>query len=170
VKRRFAVAMARRELRGAHRRLLLFGLAMALGVAGIVALQAMRAAVAEAVAERSQRLLGADLRLESHAPFEGDAGALLADVEARAEGPAARVTRFGAMALAPASGRTRLVDVYGVDPAYPLYGEPETDPPGAWPALQGDEPVAFVVGAIEIGATVRAMTGRAVVDVVAAVA
>jgi len=117
VKRRFALAMARRELRGAVR---------------------------EAVDARAQQLLGADLRLESRAPFEGAAGALLAEIEARAAAPAARVTRFGSMALAPASGRTRLVDVYGVDPTYPLYGAPETDPPGVWAALQGDEPTALV--------------------------
>ena len=144
MRRRFALAMARRELRAAHRRLLLFGLSMALGVAGLVALQAMRSAVREAVDARSQRLLGADLRLESRAPFEGEAGGLLAAIEARAQAPAVHVTRFGSMALAPDSGRTRLVDVFGVDPGYPLYGAPETDPPGAWEALQADEPLALV--------------------------
>jgi putative ABC transport system permease protein len=144
VRRRFALAMARRELRAAHRRLLLFGLSMALGVAGLVALQALRSAVREAVDARSQRLLGADLRLESRAPFEGPAGALLAAIEARAQAPAVHVTRFGSMALAPDSGRTRLVDVFGVDPGDPLYGAPETDPPGAWDALQADEPLALV--------------------------
>lgn len=143
MKRRFVLAMARRELRSAHRQVFLYGLSMALGIAGLVALQGMRSAVREAVDLRSRSLLGADLRLESRAPFEGEAGALLAEIEALAEGPAAHVTRFGSMVLAPSSGRTRLVDVYAVDPAYPLYGAPETDPPGAWQALQTEEPVAL---------------------------
>src|SRR5262249_56884346 len=123
VRRRFAVAMARRELRGAHRRLLLFGLAMALGVAGIVALQAMRAAVREAVAARSQRLLGADLRLESHAPFEGEAGRPLAAGEGRAQAPPAPGPRLRAKALgAPARPPPPLRRLGGrpPPPPYPL--------------------------------------------------
>ena len=144
MKRRFAFAMARRELRSARRRLLLYGSSMALGVAALVALQGMRSTVGAAVDARSRTLLGADLRLESRAPFQGEGARLLAEIEALAAEPAAQVTRFGSMALAPASDRTRLVDVYGVDPAYPFYGKIETDPPGAWPRLQGDEPVALV--------------------------
>ncbi len=144
MKRRFAWAMARREARSARRRLLLYGASMALGVAALVALQGLRATVGAAVDARSRALLGADLRLESRAPFAGEAARLLAAIESRAEAPAARVTRFGSMALAPSSGRTRLVDVQGVDPAYPFYGAIETDPPGAWGALQREEPVALV--------------------------
>jgi len=117
---------------------------MALGIAALVALQGMRSNVAAAVDARSRSLLGADLRLESRAGFEGEGARLLAELEARAVEPAAHVTRFGSMALAPSSGRTRLVDVYGVDPAYPFYGVVETDPVGAWPSLQREEPVALV--------------------------
>ncbi len=142
--RRFALAMARREARGARRRLLLYGSSMALGIAALVALQGMRSTVAAAVDARSRTLLGADVRLESRAPFTGEAARLLAELEVLAEAPAAHVTRFGSMVLAPSSGRTRLMDVHGVDPAYPFYGAIETDPPGAFAELQGEEPVALV--------------------------
>jgi putative ABC transport system permease protein len=144
VNRRFALAMARRELRSARRRLLLYGGSMALGIAALVALQGMRGAVGAAVDARSRSLLGADLRLESRAPFAGRAAALLGEIEALAEAPAAHVTRFGSMLLAPGPGRTRLVDVHGVDPGYPFYGAVETDPPGAWSGLQAEEPLALV--------------------------
>jgi putative ABC transport system permease protein len=136
--------MARREMRSARRRLLLYGGSMALGIAALVALQGMRSSVRAAVDARSLGLLGADLRLESRAPFQGEAARLLAEIEALAAEPAAHLTRFGSMLLAPSSGRTRLVDVHGVDPAYPFYGSIETDPPGAWAGLQSDEPVALV--------------------------
>jgi putative ABC transport system permease protein len=144
VKRRFALAMARREMRSVRRRFLLYGSSMALGIAALVALQGMRGSVRAAVDARSRTLLGADLRLESRAAFDGEAARLLAEIEALAAEPAARVTRFGSMALAPSSGRTRLVDVHGVDAAYPFYGAIDTDPPGAWSGLQRDEPVALV--------------------------
>jgi len=48
------------------------------------------------------------------------------------------------MLQAKDSGRTRLVDVQAVDPAYPFYGRVITDPPDAWSALQTDEPMALV--------------------------
>ncbi len=144
MKRRFALAMARREARSARRRLLLYGSSMALGVAGLVALQGLRSTVRAAVDARSRTLLGADLRLESRSPFAGEAARLLGAIEALAQEPAAHVTRFGSMVLVPSSGRTRLVDVHGVDPSYPFYGAIETDPPGAWPGLQREEPVALV--------------------------
>lgn len=144
MKRRFVAAMAAREARGARRRLLLYGSSMALGIAALVALQGTRTMVREAVDTRSRSLLGADVRLESRVPFAGEAAALLAELEALAEAPAAHVTRFGSMLLAPSSGHTRLMDVNGVDPAYPFYGEVITDPPGLWPALQSQEPLALV--------------------------
>jgi len=141
---RFALSMARREARSARRRLLLYGGSMALGIAALVALQGVRSTVQEAVAARSRALLGADVRLESRAPFTGEAAALLAQLEALAAEPAAHVTRFGSMLLAPASGRTRLVDVHAVDPAYPFYGGVETEPAEAWRELQGEEPGALL--------------------------
>jgi len=144
VNRRFVAAMVRHEARSARRRFLLYGGSMALGIAALVALQGTRGSVRDAVDARSRGLLGADVRLESRAPFEGEAAALLDELEALAEEPAAFVTRFGSMGLAPASGRTRLLDVHAVDPAYPFYGTVRTDPPDLWRALQAEEPLALV--------------------------
>lgn len=140
---RFVLAMARREARASRRRFALYGGCMALGIAALVGLQAVRASVEGAVAEQSQRLLGADLRLESREPLAPELERL-ADELGRAAGAApSHVTRFGSMALAP-SGRSRLVDVHGVEGGFPFYGEVVTEPAGLWGELAGDAPVALV--------------------------
>ena len=61
----FVVAMLRRELRGAVRRFGFYAACMAIGVAVVMSLHALREAVNSAVELRSKELLGADLRLES---------------------------------------------------------------------------------------------------------
>ena len=142
---RFAVAMARRELRSARRRFALYGACMAIGIAAVVALHALRETVRDAVDAQSQSLLGADLRVTTRAPIEGELATALAEFETEvAQAPSARVTRFGSMALAERSGRTRLVDVQATTGGYPFYGAITTNPPGQYEALQSDAPLAVV--------------------------
>ncbi|NNL85288.1 MAG: FtsX-like permease family protein [Myxococcales bacterium] len=128
---RFVVAMSRRELRGSLRHLMLYGTCMALGIAALVALTGLRAAVSQAVQERARELMGADLMLRARSPFseaiEGELAAWL-----RNGASLARVTSFGSMALAERSGRTRLVHVQALEPNFPFYGEVVTDPPKRW--------------------------------------
>jgi putative ABC transport system permease protein len=144
MRRRFVLATARREARASWRRLALYGACMAFGIAALVALQGVRAAVRHGVDSESRRLLGADLRLTSRTPFDEAIETRLAELEQKADAPAARMTRFGSMALAPASGRVRLADVHALEGDYPFYGGIETDPRGLWPALQGETPLALV--------------------------
>ena len=134
--RRFVFAMARRELRAARRRFALYGACMAIGIAVVVSLHALRATVRDGVDQQSQALLGADLRLASRAPLDDD---VLARVDALAPHARAKLTRFGSMALAERTGRTRLVDVQAIEGGYPFYGEIRTAPPDLWGRLsQGD--------------------------------
>lgn len=136
---RFAFAMARRELGAAGKRLGLYGACMAIGIGAVVALHSLRTSVVGAIDAQSQRLLGADLRLTSRAPIEGELASALDELaRTRAKAPAARVTRFGSMALAERSQRTRLVDVHAVEGGFPFYGEIETEPAGEWRAMLGD--------------------------------
>lgn len=117
---------------------------MALGIAAVVALHGLRATVAANVEARSQSLLGADVRLESRAPLD-EAARDRVDALSRTDGAAvAHVTRFGSMALTPRSGRTRLVDVQGIEGGFPFYGEVRTDPPDLWNTLGAEEPIALV--------------------------
>jgi putative ABC transport system permease protein len=133
--RRFVAAMTRREARSSRRHLFLYGSCMALGIASLVGLHGMRATTERAIYEQSTRLLGADLRVESRAPIEGAAIQPLLDLEASAQAETTRVTRFGSMALALRSGRSRLVDIQGVESNSPLYGAVITAPPDRFALL-----------------------------------
>lgn len=141
---RFVWAMARREARASRRRFLLYGGCMALGIATLVGLHGLRATVRDTVDAEAQRLLGADLRLASRAPFEPVVEELVRGFLQGDDAAGARVTRFGSMALAERSGRTRLVDVQAVAPGWPFYGEVRTEPAGLWATLAGADHAALV--------------------------
>jgi putative ABC transport system permease protein len=138
---RFVFAMARRELRSARRRFALYGACMAIGIAVVVGLHALRATVRDAVDLQSQGLLGADLRLASRAPLEDD---VLARLDRLGPDALSTITRFGSMALAERTGRTRLVDVQAIEGGYPFYGVILTEPPERWALLQHAEHEALV--------------------------
>jgi len=143
VRRRFVAAMLRRELRHAVRRFGFYGACMAIGIAVVMSLHALRGAVDGAVALRSKELLGADLRLERREPFGPEVAALQAPLESASRVPATDVTRMGTMALAERSGRSRLVDLLAIDGTYPLYGAVQTDPPHAFDRFGRDERTVF---------------------------
>lgn len=130
--RAFVAAMLRRELRASRRRLVLYGSCMALGVAALVGLHGLRATTGHAIDAQSAQLLGGDLRLSRRAPFPDDVRESIAELLSSTEGEAAELTRFGSMVSAPATGRSRLVDVQAADPDYPLRGRVVTEPAGAW--------------------------------------
>ncbi|MEZ4332770.1 MAG: FtsX-like permease family protein [Myxococcota bacterium] len=144
MKRRFVAAMLRRELRASIRRFGLYGACMAIGIAVVTSLHALREAVDEAVELRSKELLGADLRLERRDPFGPEDAPLLAPIEARALAPATNVTRMGSMVLAERSGRSRLVDLLAIEGDYPIYGRVRTEPPGAFERFGAAPRTAFV--------------------------
>ncbi|MBW2725718.1 MAG: FtsX-like permease family protein [Deltaproteobacteria bacterium] len=126
--RRFVLQMIRRETRASRRQLLLYGSCMALGIASLVGLHGMRAATQRAVDAQSQRLLGADLRIESRRPIKGAAAQPILDLEDDEQTQSTRMTRFGSMALALNSGRSRLVDIQAVESNYPLHGAVTSEP------------------------------------------
>ncbi len=144
VRGRFVAAMLRRELRGAVRRFGFYGACMAIGIAAVMSLHALREAVNDAVALRARELLGADLRLESREAFGLADDPLLAPLEAQALEPPTRVARLGSMVLAERSGRSRLVDLLAIDGEYPLYGAVWTDPPHAFERFGGSAREVFV--------------------------
>jgi putative ABC transport system permease protein len=137
---RFVLRMARREGRGARRRLWLLTGAVAAGVAALVAVNSFAANLRDSVTTQAQALLGADLALQSRRPFTERTEAILDSIVAsqpRDPRPAevARVVNFGAMAFAPRGAGVRLVQVAGVEPGYPFYGDVHTEPAGQWEAL-----------------------------------
>ena len=73
----FAVRHALREARSGMRRLGMYTAAIMLGVTALVAINAYRANIVDAVRADAQRLLGGDIRLQSDRPLPDSARALL---------------------------------------------------------------------------------------------
>jgi putative ABC transport system permease protein len=132
----FALRMAWRETRGAHRHLAYFLLCIAVGVAALVAVQSFAGSVALAVARSAKSLLGADLEIRSTQPLSPDAAATLAAL-AREGVRSTLVRELAAMAQGDTGGRSQLVELKAVEPGYPFYGRLVTDPDRPLEALVG---------------------------------
>ncbi|MGE0415710.1 MAG: ABC transporter permease [Acetobacteraceae bacterium] len=119
-----AFRLARRELRGGVRGLWIVLFCLALGVAVIAAVGTMRAAVEAGLAQDARRILGGDLEVQASAPLSDDLRNWLRARGARTSD----ITQMRSMLVAPSGERT-LVEVKAVDPAWPLVGAPQLDPP-----------------------------------------
>ena len=126
--------LAWRESRAARRRLLLFGSAISIGVATLVAVASFTANLQDSVHRQARELLGADLVLTSARPFTAPVEALLDSLRGRGVGVARR-TELTSMAFVRKRAGTLLVDVRGVGGGFPFYGRVTTNPPGRWAAL-----------------------------------
>jgi putative ABC transport system permease protein len=122
----FIVNMARRELRASWRRLLFFFLCVGLGVGSIVALRSLIRGLNRAVAGEARLLLAADVQADSTREWDEEARAVFERVarpplvEARTE------TVEAATMLRPTGegqGGALLIELKGVEPPFPLYGE-----------------------------------------------
>ena len=133
--------MAWRDSRASRRRLLVFSLSIALGVAALVGLGSLAAILSEAVRTQSKSLLGADLVVVSHAPLIPAVQAYLDSLG----GERARQVSLSSMMVFPgASHATRLVQVKAMEGNFPFYGDLVTDPPAAaagWSGLKEELPV-----------------------------
>ena len=134
---RFALALARRELRSSARRIGVYMLSISLGVMALVAIHGFSADLNRAVQDEAERLLGANARLSSNRPFPEPVLAVV-DSLAAAGHPSARVTSVASMVQAPRTAVVRLLQVRGVDPGYPFFGTVSTVPEGAWPPRAGE--------------------------------
>ena len=170
---RFVLAMAWREGRAAKRRTLFLTIAIAVGVGALVAINSFADNLRVSVRQQAQALLGADLALSSGARLSPASEATLQEVRkaatTRGQAPAlARVTSFPAMAWAPASAGTRLVQVAAVEPGYPFYGTIETSPSGEWARLGETggvlvDPSLLVSLSASVGDTLALGEGRFVI-------
>jgi putative ABC transport system permease protein len=119
-------------------RLLLYMSSVALGVAALVAIDSFSANVTASVGASSRALLGGDLALLGRQPLTAAATTITDSLE-HAGARTARVTTFPSMATVHRTGRTRLAQVRAVGDAYPLVGQVETEPAGAWLALRSGD-------------------------------
>ncbi|MDA8230894.1 MAG: ABC transporter permease [Magnetospirillum sp.] len=119
-----AAVLARRELRGGWKGFRVLVACLALGVAAIAAAGSLRAAFDKALDEDARSLLGGDLELrQSYHPLADEPRTLLAGMGRLSEGVELR-----AMARAETAGTRRLVELKGVDSAYPLVGHLQLAP------------------------------------------
>jgi putative ABC transport system permease protein len=130
----FILKMAWRDTRASRRRLLLFSLAIVLGVAALVAVGSLRDNLRLAIEDQTKSLLGADLTVNSRTEFPEAAAQYFATLgEARS-----REISFNSMLIVPREGGpTRLVQVRAIEGDFPYYGEFNTEPAGARATLRG---------------------------------
>ena len=125
--KRWVWRFAGRDTRGNRGRLILFVASMVLGVAALVSINSFGDNLKAAIDNEAKTLLGADLSIESGAPFNERVEALIDSLG----GVQSRRTSFASMAYFPRTGSSRLVTVRGNEPGFPFYGAVETDPPAA---------------------------------------
>ena len=118
----FILRMAYRELRASWRRLIFFFCCVAIGVGGIVALRSLVQNVRTALAAEARGLTAGDVYVRSDQPWTAE---VRGRIEARAAEAGAEWTETVdtvTMARLPAGPRTKVVEVRGVEPAFPYYG------------------------------------------------
>src|SRR5262245_20036235 len=125
---RFVLAMAWRETRGGWRHFAGFFACVALGVAALTSVGTLAANVDRALSREARSLTGGDLELRAMRPLDADATAAVEQL-VREGATATRVRELVGMAREPARGATLLVELKAVEPAYPLYGRVQIDPP-----------------------------------------
>lgn len=124
--------MAWRDSRSQRGRLAIFSLAIVSGIAALVAIHSLKASVQQGIETQAKALLGSDLQISSRRAIDADEAAKVALMARRMS----RETSFTSMLFFPKADAARLVQIRGIDGAYPFYGEVETNPPDAWQRYQ----------------------------------
>jgi len=127
----FALRLAMRESRHSLRRIGVYMASITLGVGALVSIHSFRDDFARSVQDEADVLMGANARLSADAAPGPEIEQVLDSL--RTSGvDVARVTTASSMILAPSTQAVRLLQVRGIDPGYPFYGEVATEPEGAW--------------------------------------
>ncbi len=111
--------LARRELRGGVKGFRVFFLCLVLGVSAIASVGAVRTAFVRGLDSESRELMGGDISVTlTHRPMNAEERAF---IEAR--GAVSYIASMRSMARRDGSGgAARLIELKGVDAAYPLFG------------------------------------------------
>ena len=120
-----AFRLAARELRSGLTGFWVFLSCLFLGVAAIAAVGSVSEALLEGLRQNARAILGADLEVRLvHRPATAEQLAFL-----EAQGEVAEVVRLRVMARGVEEGaRRKLIELRGVDEAYPFYGELRLEP------------------------------------------
>lgn len=130
--------LAIRDLRGGLAGLRLLAICLFLGVAALAGVGSLSSAIVAGLAERGQAILGGDIQVSvsQRAATPAEVGAF------RALGRVSHIARMRAMAARLDGAESILVELKGVDEAYPLYGEFRLQP-GALKARPSGNDVAI---------------------------
>ena len=121
----FILRMAYRELRASWRRLIFFFCCVAIGVGGIVALRSLVQNVRTALAAEARGLTAGDIYVRTDQPWSDEVrGRIAARAAEVTGGELTETVDTVTMARLPAGAgtRTKVVEVRGVEPAFPFYG------------------------------------------------
>jgi putative ABC transport system permease protein len=122
---RFIFQMARREIRASWRRLLFFFLCIGIGVGSVIALRSIIQNASRSVAGEARVLLTADVQIDSTRQWKPESLAAI-DRIARTPSVEARTETIESNTMVRAAGSgegTLMVELKGVDPPFPLYGD-----------------------------------------------
>jgi putative ABC transport system permease protein len=123
---RFVLNLSRREIRSSWKRLLFFFLCIALGVGSVVALRSLIQNLTQAVGTDARVLMTADIEISSTADFSPSEISKVEDVLAMTDIIEERNEVMTASAMAspadPSNPKTRLVELKGIEPPFPLVG------------------------------------------------
>lgn len=127
----FVLRMAWREMRASWLRLIFFFLCVGLGVASIVVLRSVVQEVRATLTRETRALIAADVIVQSGRPLTGDiadrVGVILASPAVAATTTVVETQTMAAPAEGAGNGGVRLVELRGVDAAYPFYGAIELE-------------------------------------------
>ena len=124
--------MAWRDTRTSRRKLALYGCSIVLGIAALAAGGSLGTNLERAIEEQTKSLRGADLVIQSQAPFTPEAEQLFQPLG----GEQSREVSLTTMAYFPRTEDTRLVQVHALSGGFPFYGNLETEPASATEQLR----------------------------------
>ncbi len=123
---KFILNLTRREIRSSWRRLLFFFLCIALGVGSVVALRSLIQNLTQAVGTDARALMTADVEIGSTADYSPTDISKIESVINASDIIEARNETITTAAMAsptdPANPNTRLVELKGIEPPFPLVG------------------------------------------------
>ncbi len=128
------IKMAWRDAKASGKRLILFMASIVLGIAAVVSIQSFSKNLEDNIGLQSKALMGADYLIDTpQIPTETVQNII------DSLGPVAKEVSFASMAAFPSSGNNKLVQVRGIEGAYPIYGEFETIPVEASKSYQHEK-------------------------------
>lgn len=118
--------MAWRDAKASRVRLLLFMASIILGIAAVVSIQLFSTNLKDNIQRQSKTLMGADYIIDTRQEPTERARAIIDSLK-----PGASEVNFVSMIAFPKNGGTKLVEVRGIEGAFPFYGDIKTLPTSA---------------------------------------